>query len=70
MTGWRWLGGWGQNGWKCGRDKQGAPSGDRPVFMAKSPKTRPTGVRASIVAEKRGNARGAKGRRKVEAKGT
>jgi hypothetical protein len=50
LTGWRRLGGWGQNGWKCGRDKQGDPSGDRPVFMAKSPKSRPTGVRASVVA--------------------
>ncbi len=28
----------------------------------------PTGVRASIVAQKRGNTRGAKGRRKVEAR--
>lgn len=31
-----------------------------------SPKTPPAGVRAFIVAKKRGNARGAKGRRKVE----
>jgi len=31
------------------------------------PKSRPAGVRAPIVAKKRGNARGAKGRRKVEA---
>jgi hypothetical protein len=30
------------------------------------PKSRPAGVRASVVARKRGNARGAKGRRKVE----
>ena len=31
------------------------------------PKSHPMGVRASIVAMKRGNSRGAKGRRKVEA---
>jgi hypothetical protein len=33
----------------------------------RGPKSHPTGVRASIVAEQRGNARGAKGRREVEA---
>ena len=39
-----------------------------PVFMASmSPKSRPRGVRAFIVARKRGNCRGAKGRRKVDA---
>ena len=39
---------------------------DRTVFMAKGPKSRPAGVRASITATKWGNAHGAKGRRKVE----
>jgi len=41
--------------------------GDRPVFMALGPKSRPAGVRAFVVAMKRGNSRGAKGRREVEA---
>lgn len=37
------------------------------MFMAARPEEpSPGGVRASIVAVKRGNARGAKGRRKVE----
>lgn len=39
---------------------------DRPVFMLQEPKSRRMGVRASIVAKKRSNARGAKGCRKVE----
>src|SRR5437867_965303 len=65
-----WLGrrgGWGQKGWKCGRDKQGDPSGPERCSWPVRPKSRPAGVRASVVARKRGNARGAKGRRKVEA---
>ena len=62
----RW-GGWGQKGWTCGRDKQGDPSGTERSSWPQGPKNRPAGVRASIVATKRGNARGAKGRRKVEA---
>src|SRR5438552_3200079 len=65
-----WLGrrgGWGQKGWKCGRDKQGDPSGPERCSRAERPKSRLPGVRASVVARKRGNARGAKGRRKVEA---
>src|SRR6266516_6074751 len=65
-----WLGrrgGWGQKGWKCGRDKQGDPSGPERGSWPLGPKSCPTGVRASVVATKRGNARGAKGRRKVEA---
>src|SRR5216684_301212 len=62
----RW-GGWGRKGWKRGRDKQGDPPGTERCSWPSGPKSRPAGVRASIVARKRGNARGAKGRRKVEA---
>src|SRR5436190_20175837 len=65
-----WLGrrgGWGQKGWKRGRDKQGDPPGTERCSWSAGPKSRPAGVRASVVAKKRGNARGAKGRRKVEA---
>jgi hypothetical protein len=45
-------------------------AGTEPAFMAQvGPKNRRRGaVRASIVARKRGNARGAKGRRKMEAR--
>lgn len=45
--------GWRQNGRKGKRDKQGCPSGSKTVFMAQCPKSRPMGVRASIVAKKR-----------------
>src|SRR5437870_3768450 len=65
-----WLGrrgGWGQKGWKCGRSKQGDPSEPERRSWPQGPKNRLAGVRASVVARKRGNARGAKGRRKVEA---
>src|SRR5439155_14328081 len=65
-----WLGrrgGWGQKGWKGGRDKQGDPPGPERCSWPERPKNRLAGVRASVVAKKRGNARGAKGRRKVEA---
>src|SRR6266446_9407552 len=65
-----WLGrrgGWGQKGWKCGRDKQGDPSGLERRSWPQGPKNRLAGVRASVVAKKRSNVRGAKGRRKVEA---
>jgi hypothetical protein len=62
-----WRGGWGQKGGKGGRDKQGDPPGPERSSWPKSPKSRPAGVRASIVARNRGNARGAKGRREVEA---
>jgi len=68
-----WRGGWGQKGWTCGRDKQGDPpwvrrcSASKDAKFQQKPKSRPAGVRASVVATKRGNARGAKGRRKVEA---
>jgi len=61
------LGGWDQNGWKGMRGKQGDPSGIDRRSWPGGPKNRPTGVRASVVAMKRGNARGVKGRRKVEA---
>jgi hypothetical protein len=60
-------GGWGQKGWKCGRDKQGDPPGSERSSWPNGPKNCLAGVRASIVAKKRGNARGAKGCRKVEA---
>ena len=46
--------------------KQGDLSGARTVFM-QSRRAARAGVRAFIVARKRGNARGAKGRRKVDA---
>jgi hypothetical protein len=62
-----WRGGWGQKGWKWGRSKQGDPPGSERCSWSQGPKSRPVEVRASIVAWKRGNARGAKGRRKVEA---
>jgi hypothetical protein len=69
MPGWRRWGGWGQKGWKCGRDKQGDPLGTERSSWPQGPKSRRAGVRASVVAKKRGNARGAKGRRKVEVGG-
>src|SRR5258707_12610720 len=65
-----WLGrrgGWGQKGWKCGRDKQGDPPGLERCSRPQGPKSHLVEVRASIVAKKRGNARGAKGCREVEA---
>jgi len=47
--------------------KQGDLWGNRTVFTSLvAPKSRPAGVRASIVAMKRGNARGAKGRREMD----
>jgi hypothetical protein len=47
--------------------KQGDLSGYQAVFMVQmGPKSRPTEVRAPIVAWKPGNAGGAKGCRKVE----
>src|SRR5271157_5614734 len=61
-----WRGGWGQKGWKCGRRKQGDPPGPERGSWLRGPKNRLAGVRASIVARKRGNARRAKGCRKVE----
>jgi hypothetical protein len=47
--------------------KQGDLSGTRAVFMPERRRAARTEVRASIVARKRGNARGAKGCRKVDA---
>jgi len=52
-----WLGrrgGWGQKGWKCERGKQGDPSGPERCSWPVRPKSRPAGVRASVVARKRG----------------
>jgi hypothetical protein len=62
-----WRGGWGQKGWKCGRGKQGDPPGPEGRSWPQGPKSHRAGVRASVVATKRGNAREAKGGRKVEA---
>jgi hypothetical protein len=60
-------GGWRRNGRKVAWMSRGRPVGDRTAFMpAEGRRTGPAGVRASVVAVKRGNARGAKGRRKVE----
>src|SRR5439155_27242375 len=67
MLGLRRRGGWGQKDWKCERSKQGDPPGPERSSRPQGPKSRWAGVRASIVARKRGNARGAKGCRKVEA---
>src|SRR5204863_9719251 len=63
-----WLGrrgGWGQKGWKCGRDKQGDPSGPERCSRAEGQKSRLPGVIASVVAMKRGNARELKRLRRV-----
>jgi len=52
-----WLGrrgGWGQKGWRCERGKQGDPSGPERCSRPVRPKSRPAGVRASVVARKRG----------------
>ena len=48
---------------------QGSRSGEGTAFMAgwRARRTGPEGDRVSVVAWKRGNARGAKGDRKVEA---
>ena len=48
-----WRGGWGQKGWKCVRGKQGDPSGPERSSRPPGPKSRPAGVRASVVAGKR-----------------
>ena len=50
--------------------KQGDLAGNRKEFMIpdKDPKSRRSGVRALLVAWKRGNARGAKGCREMDAK--
>jgi len=52
------TGGWGRNDWKVCSVKRGDLSGGESL----------TGVRAVIVAMRRGNARGAKGGRKADAK--
>jgi hypothetical protein len=46
-------GGWRQNGRKCKRGKQGDPLGSTRCSWPQGPKSRPAGVRASIVARKR-----------------
>ena len=58
-----------QKGRKAKRVNQGDLSGEESAFIeAENPyeELTPTGGRASIVARKRRNGRGAKGRRKVE----
>jgi len=61
-------GGWLESEWLEGpAQESGRPVGKtRPVFtLHGETKSRPTGVRAFVVARKRGNSRGAKERRKV-----
>src|SRR3990172_12546169 len=60
-------GGWRRKGRKVVYVKQGDLSGVRTEFKPERRRADRAGVRAPIVALKRGNARGAKGRRKVEA---
>ena len=60
-------GGWRRNGWTVVHVKQGDLVGAKAVFMlGVSRRAGRTGVRAFVGARKRGNARGAKGRREVE----
>ena len=61
------AGGWERKVPKRRHDKQGDPCGTKGCDRGERPGHRRTGVRAFVVARKRGNARGAKGRRKVEA---
>jgi len=49
----RW-GGWGQKGWKCGRGKQGDPSGPKRRSWPQGSKNRPVGVRTPVVVKKWG----------------
>jgi hypothetical protein len=62
-------GGWRWNGRKLERYESGITSREGTEFMAagRARRAGPAGDRAFIVARKRGNARGAKGGRKVEA---
>lgn len=63
---WAPGGGWRQNGRKVKTMNQGDLFGCQMVFMLERAEEPRTGVRATVVALKRGNARGAKGRRKVD----
>jgi hypothetical protein len=65
---WGQWGGWRRNGWKAKRMKQRDLPGTNRRSSSESvdAKNRRAGVRAFIVATKRGNARGAKGRRKMD----
>jgi hypothetical protein len=61
-------GGWRRNGQKEVRYESGITSWEGTEFMAvRARRAGPEGDRAFVVAKKRGNARGAKGGRKVEA---
>ena len=65
---WGASGGWRRNDGKVGYMNQGDLPGVVTVFMLETSRIAArAGVRAAIVARKRGNARGAKGRRKVDA---
>src|SRR5215831_9304451 len=60
-------GGWRRNGQEGRIHESGRPVRDKDgVHVHRGPKSRRTGVRASIGARKRRNGRGAKGRRKVD----
>jgi hypothetical protein len=67
MPGMGRRGGWEQKDPKRVHDKQGDPFGTNRRDRGERPGHRRTGVRAFIVATKRGNARGAKERREVVA---
>jgi hypothetical protein len=63
-------GGWRRNGRKVSYVNQGDLSRTAKVFMRRNhsvPKSHGTGVSVSVGAMKRGNSRGAKGHRKVDA---
>jgi hypothetical protein len=67
MTGLHGVFGDGMGG-SCGDVNQGSRAGVRKAFMTEvGPKSYPEGDRALVVAKKRGNSRGAKGGREVEA---
>ena len=64
---WGASGGWRWNDGKAGYMNQGDLAGVWAVFTPLCRRAGQPGVRAAIVAMKRGNVRGAKGRRKVDA---
>jgi hypothetical protein len=63
---WGASGGWRRNDGKVGYMNQGGLAGAWTVFMPLCRRAGQPGVRAAIVARKRGNARRAKGRREVD----
>jgi len=65
--GWGLWGGWRRNGLEDGVRKEGSPvPSPETVAVFARLQNEGTGVRAPIVAKKRGNSRGAKGCRKVD----